>query len=133
MSDVDFVIAIEDDMQILKGNTLDYMLEFYTDTAGTIPMDLTGYSFVMDISTEQDGCCIKTPTDEQLTVGNGLTLEINVSKVQSFPSVVHAYKILTSAVGRYFQSITGTSPAGKVTTFERGKLKIIALNSNAAN
>lgn len=115
--------AVEYNFQnFVQGNTFDFYLDFFQDDAGTIPMDLTGSDFVMDISREDGGCCFSNVTKESLTIGDGLSIIIPPGG--TVLNRLNVSKILSSTDGLYRQSITWTDSLGVIFTCEKGKLRI---------
>lgn len=103
------------------GNTFEITaLDFYLDDKFLMPQVITGWSFIMDIKGDEECCNFERnqPPVETLGIGTGITLDPVIT------NRIKISKVLTSFPGMYKQSITSTDTAGKVTTFERGTLKI---------
>lgn len=106
----------------VQGNTFVFYLDFYQDDAETVPRNISTSSFIFDLLRKDGGCCWANNQVERLILGDGLSIADDDRGNVNNRLVIS--KILQSTPGHYNQNLTETDPASKVTTWEKGNLKI---------
>ena len=126
MADVNLIRALNEDFTYKQGSTFVWYLDFFQDKKYTIPVDLTGTNFVMDIKLDQSCVCHVAPDlpiAEILTLGEGLSIEDDDDG--NLNNRLLIAKVLDLIPGDYLQEITFTDASGRILPVETGTLQVI--------
>lgn len=109
-------IASHVDIKAMKGDTFSISMVF-TDGAGD-PVDLTGYSFLMQVKERKDS------TTSKLTFTSGSEIEITGDDNNTLLITKDASEMVIRS-GGYYYDLQGTDPYGKVLTYIEGHFTIV--------